>query len=268
MRKATVAARLAKLEAGNTRSLTSWESLFLWAFQDSFENPKSWGSSERETDFFVLVWFFLLVWSKSDIWGPDFSHIKNGYVLVLHSYRSKIWLREESAPSGILFAVYCHPLNCMYASKISLTEFYSFAWGEGVEIGTRSLLCLEPKIVDFSSQAKKQQLRFSKLSGVFQKFSFICVHKFHLSVYGHSALHQKWDSLKLSQLEHPKMEELKSQVTFKSQDNSLENPILWACLKRMMGVPLTADWAPGKHRQDIVSQALPTTKSTFVVKYL
>lgn len=130
-----------------------------------------------------------------------------------------------------------------------------------MEIGTRSLLCLEPKIVDFSSQAKKQQLRFSKLSGVFQKFSFIRVHKFHLSVDGHSALHQKWDSLKLSQLEHPKMEELKSQVTFKSQDNSLENPILWACLKRMMGVPLKAEWAPGKHRQDIVSQALPTTKS-------
>lgn len=51
MRIATVAACLAKLEAGNTRSLTSWESLLLWTSRVTFKNQKLCRSSEKETNF-------------------------------------------------------------------------------------------------------------------------------------------------------------------------------------------------------------------------
>lgn len=51
MRKATAAACLAKLGAGNTRSLTSWESLSLWTSRVTFKNQKLCRSSEKEANF-------------------------------------------------------------------------------------------------------------------------------------------------------------------------------------------------------------------------
>ena len=160
--------------------------LVLMNFPGHFWEPKVVGQF-RKGDRFCL-----LVWSKPELWGLDFG-------------------------PRTLFMVHCHPLNCIYGSEIGLIEFvHPLRGGWRVEMGAWSWLGLETEIVNFSSQAKKQQMKFSKPCKTLWMLSLIHRQKIYLSVDGYLALHWKWNSLKLSQPEHLKMEVLKLQVTFKS----------------------------------------------------
>lgn len=179
MRKATAAAHLAKLEAGNARSLTSWESLFLWTSQVTLRT-KNCAEVQKERQIFS-------------------GRINQNLNLEV---KSKTWLCRHTLFSQGLFMKHWHPLSCMHNQKeTSLNLYVLEKRGEEVEMGAWSCL-----IITCFSQVKKQQLRF-----------------FILNVQdGYSALRWKWDSIKLSQLQHPKMETLKSQVTFISLANFLE----------------------------------------------
>lgn len=138
MRKATVAARLAKLEAGNTKSLTSWESLFLWTSQVTFKNQKLCRSSEKETFFFFLD-KLIKTWTLTSK-----AKAKPDYVDTFYSLR-------------VLFMKQWHPLSCMHIQKETSLNLYVLERGREVEMGAWSFL-----IISFCSQVKKQQLRFSR----------------------------------------------------------------------------------------------------------
>lgn len=102
----------------------------------------------------------------------------------------------------VLFMKHWHPLSCMNIQKETSLNFYILE-REG-RIGGGSLILPDHQFLFTSKKATE----------IFQDI---------LNAQdGHSALHWKWDSIKLSQLQHPKMETLKSQVTFTSLANFLE----------------------------------------------
>lgn len=108
--------------------------------------------------------FCLIIWSKPELSGPDFGHIKKGHVLVLHNCKSKIWLCRytvflQDRVHNILPSSWLH----MWFKNIPHWRLCSWRGG-GVEMGAWSWLGWESEIVNIYSQAKKQQLRSSKLS--------------------------------------------------------------------------------------------------------